>query len=82
MKKIILNDHYELGAGIGSWAKSKESHSVKHGDVRYIGKILMYAYSVYPTPWYSVYDSEVNWTPVDDKSNTYPDLYRWLKEVN
>lgn len=61
-KKIILNNKYELGCGLGSWAKSFEN-DVKSGDVRFIGGVLMYAYTVYPRKWSK---NEVNWTPVDD----------------
>jgi len=38
MKKVILDNKYELGGGLGSWAKSIEKN-VKVGDVRVIGQI-------------------------------------------
>jgi len=74
-KKVRLGE-YELGAGIGSWAMSRE-YGIKKGDVRFIGGVLMYAYSIYRRGVFK--PLEVNWTPVDDKYNTNENLREWLR---
>lgn len=73
MKKVTLTEGettYTLGGGMGSWAKSFEK-CVKVGEVRYIGGMLMYAYSIYPNWVFS--PDEVNWCPVDNIK--IPSLY-------
>lgn len=63
-KKTILNQgdiSYELGGGLGSWAKSKERKVLDIGDTRVIGGILM---SVYMAD-YGFLINKYDWTPVD-----------------
>ncbi len=79
-KKVILDNKYELGGGLGSWAKSRESVTINKGDVRVIGGILMYAYSIYRTNSFSIIGDEVNWCPVDTKLG-FDDLRDWVKNV-
>lgn len=79
-KKILYNNgvQYELGGGMGSWAKSFEN-GVKHGDVRRINLVLMYAYTVRHK--YAIFlfkKSEVNWCPVDETFNTPENLRNWM----
>lgn len=82
MKKVILNDKYELGGGMGSWAKSYESATVTVGDVRLIGGVLMSAYMVRSPSFFSLKADEVHWTPVDDKYNNFDNLRIWINQVN
>jgi hypothetical protein len=83
MKKVILDGKYELGGGAGSWAKSRETKTVTQGDTRVIGGILMYAYSIYPAPWYSFKKTKVNWTPVDpDIAHDFQKLQKWMANVS
>ena len=80
MKEIILDGKYELGGGLGCWAKSKERYAqVRKGDVRVIDGVLMYAFSVKQAPWYQLSDirDEVWWTPVDEKYNTMENLRKF-----
>jgi hypothetical protein len=77
MKKVILNEKYELGAGLGCWAKSREYVTIQPGDVRFIGGMLMYAYSVK----YCLITCEVNWTPIDHRQN-FEDLRNWMNRIN
>lgn len=82
MIRIILDDKYELGGGMGSWAKSKETVTVTKGDVRTIGGILMYAYTVYSVPWYKFTGDcrhVVNWCPVDELLNNPENLRKWMR---
>lgn len=76
MKTILLKQgdiEYQLGGGLGSWAKSFERYRVEVGTVRLIDSILMSAYTVYPK--WTVY--EINWSPIDEKFNTFENLRSW-----
>jgi len=82
MTKITIQDgKYEIGAGMGCWAKSFETVTVTKGDVRLIGGILMSAYRVeIPSIWnFKEGRDQVWWTPVDEKFNTPEDLRNWIK---
>ena len=81
MKKITLEDgRYEIGIGIGAWAKSVEDKSVTHGTVRVIGGILMCAWNIQPVNW-PWQDHEVSWHPVDDSKNMPEDLRAWVQRL-
>lgn len=74
-KEIILDGKYYLGGGLGSWAKSFEN-GVKKGDVRFIGEIVMYAYTVYRRGWFK--PDEVNWSPCDrEQCHDFSKLEQW-----
>ena len=78
-KKVTLdNDKYILGGGMGSWAKSYESATINKGDVRLIGRVLMYAYTIYNS-WKD--GQEVTWCPVDEKFNTPDNLRNWMNNL-
>jgi hypothetical protein len=77
MKKIILNDKYELGLGMGSWAKSNENNVII-GECRKINGIVMYAYSIYKRELFRL--DEVNWCPVDESFNTIENLRSWVNK--
>lgn len=62
-RKITLGEKYVLGGGFGSWAKSIE-RGARVGDVRMIGGVLMYAYSIHSRGPFR--KKEVNWVPVDE----------------
>lgn len=84
MKTVILNDKYELGGGMGSWAKSRETVTVNEGDVRLIGGVLMSAYRVTRSPWWKLLGDcrdEVWWTPVDEAFNSFDNLRNWINRV-
>lgn len=82
-KKIMLDDKYELGGGLGSWAKSREAATINIGDVRVIGGILMYAYIIKEASPFNFKEGrdEVCWTPVDNKLG-FDDLREWVKNVS
>lgn len=75
MKRVILDDKYELGGGIGAWAKSHENGVLK-GEVRVIGGELMFAWVVHFRKYSK---NEVWWVPVD-KSRSYDNaqLRLWM----
>ena len=85
MNRIIIeNGKYEIGDGLGCWAKSSEVVTVTEGDVRLIGGILMFAYHVERSPWYKITGDcrdVVNWTPVDNTFNTYENLRSWKRAI-
>ena len=82
MKKILYiqgDVTYELGGGLGSWAKSVEKKVVK-GTTRFIGEVLMYAYTVYPKGCFNKY--EINWCPVDrDLCHDFDKLRSWKNNL-
>jgi len=81
-KLTIENGRYSLdGLGLGCWAKSEEYHTVVEGEVRVIGKVLMYAYKVYRPKWFEAKPDIVWWTPVDDSFNTFENLSNWKKSL-
>lgn len=74
MKKIILNEMYEIGGGIGAWAISQE-RGIKLGDCRVIGEILMHASTIYKRGFFK---TEIWWTPVDRAlCHDYDKLREW-----
>lgn len=77
MIKIILDNKYELGGGMGCWAKSFENN-IKVGHVRVIGGKLMKATYVYIKRWKP---NEVWWTPVDEnrESTDWDAMKEWIK---
>lgn len=75
-KKVYLGK-YTLGGGMGSWAKSYE-RGVEKGEVRVIGGVLMYAYSIY---FRGLLPKEINWVPVDDKSNSWEQMSKWITNL-
>ena len=77
MTKIILDDKYEIGLGIGCWAKSIEKYSVVEGDVRLIGNVLMSAYNIEPLNF--VFGNRVWWKPIDDNFNSNENYRKWVK---
>jgi len=84
MKKIMLNNKYELGMGFGCWARSFESATINEGDVRLIGGLLMNAWKVYPCPWWKLTGEcrdEVWWTPVDRKCYDAEFQRNWVATV-
>lgn len=80
MKKVILTQgeiEYELGLGIGSWARSIESDIIE-GDTRVINDILMQAKYVYRDNWWFA-SLTVNWAPVDKEfGREYNNLQKWM----
>jgi len=82
MKKIILDDKYEIGSGIGCWAESRETVTVTKGDVRFIGGILMKAYLITETSFFARDGRDIVWwTPCDEKFNDYNNLRKWTKNL-
>lgn len=83
MKKVILDDKYELGGGLGSWAKSLETITVTKGDVRLIGGLLMYAYTIVPASFFNFKEGRdvVNWVPIDYEFNTFDNLHKWINSL-
>ena len=80
-KKIILDNKYELGGGMGSWAKSYE-YDVKLGDVRVIGGKLMYAYSIYNRYFvFIILTPKINWCPVDETLKFDVDMKKWIASL-
>lgn len=81
MKKIVIDNKYELGNGMGCWAKSYENYEINEGEVRFIDHILMYAYQIYPPSFWSFKSTtEVWWTPVDYSYNTPENLRKWINK--
>ncbi len=78
-KQITLEDnrYVDVGTGMGCWAKSWE-RGVKIGDVRVIGRILMYATYVYP---HRFWVSRISWTPVSGEYNTPENLRNWVNNL-
>lgn len=79
-KKVILDGKYELGIGVGCWAKSYE-RNVKVGDLRKIGDKLMFAYNVWPKSgfFFMFTTYEVNWVPVDAQdTGEYNNMRAWV----
>lgn len=81
MKKITLTDSnglsYELGTGLGFWAKSIEKRTLDIGDTRVIGGILMCIYLAN----YGVLKATYNWVPVDEKFNTFENQKKWKSSL-
>ena len=78
MKKITIEDgRYEVGEGVGAWAKSHES--VERGTVRVIGGKLMEAKYIWSRRWWQ--EPVICWTPVDDKGNSYEALRAWMASL-
>lgn len=79
-KKVVLTQgevDYELGGGLGCWARSTEERRLDVGDTRVINGILM---SVYKAK-YKFFDSEYTWTPVDEKYNSFENLTLWINKA-
>lgn len=82
MSKIMIeNEKYELGTGMGCWAKSFEAVFVTKGDVRLIGGLLMSAYRIETMSFWNFIEGryEVWWTPITDSFNTPENLKNWIK---
>lgn len=77
MKTIIYN-RYEIGIGLGCWAKSDEYDTVREGDVRYIGGILMHAYVIRRK---FLFKYIVSWCPIDDQINTMEKMKEWINKL-
>ncbi len=77
-KTITIEDgRYEVGFGIGAWAKSKEKKTVQKGDVRVIAKVLMHAWSIQ-----NCYGkNNVWWVPVYENENSPDDLRKWINNL-
>lgn len=75
-KKIILDDKYEVVGLAGAWCTSKEDRHVEVGDVRYIGRKLMYAYTVE----YKMMYFKVNWSAVEN-STDYEEIRKWIASL-
>jgi len=69
---------YELGGGMGSWAKETTflHPKVNLGDTRVIKGVLMYAYSIHLTSGFFNYT--VHWCPVDSQLNDWSKLREWV----
>lgn len=87
-KKITYKQgdiEYELGGGLGSWAKSLETVTVNIGDVRVIGKKLMCAFIIRRASMWNFKEGrdEVCWMPVDDAEKQYlfPDIKKWMDSL-
>lgn len=72
--KVTLGK-YELGGGMGCWARSFENN-VDVGEVRVIGEVLMHSRYVYRRKWSK---NEISWVPVDDKLNGFSQLKDWIR---
>jgi len=86
MKKVILTQGdiiYELGIGLGNWAKSLETVTINQGDVRLIGGILMYAYIIKEASFFNLTDgrTQVTWAPVDENFNTFDNQTKWKNSL-
>lgn len=80
-KRILFdNDRYEVGLGMGQWAKSVESKPVDLGSVRVVGGVLMYAYSQHKFG-FGFGSWEISWVPVDDKANTPNGMRVWVASL-
>lgn len=76
--KTVIFGRYVLGGGLGSWAKSFE-RGVKRGEMRCIGGIAMYAYTIYPR-WFRA--PEVNWCPIDrELCHDFDKLKVWMTSL-
>lgn len=87
MKQILYTqggDTYELGGGLESWAMSRESKKIKKGEVRYIGGIVMYAYTIERCSFLGLrLDKDiVHWCPVDSElCHNSEKLVTWKNNV-
>lgn len=82
-KKIILDDRYKVVGYLGCWVQSKETVTVNVGDVRYIGGLLMYAYTVHRASFFNLIDGRdtVNWVVADEKRNTMESIREWVDSL-
>lgn len=84
MKKVTIeNGRYEIGGGMGCWAKSMETTTINKGDVRLIGGVLMYAYRIRVASFWNFKEGrdEVWWTPVDEEFNNSQNLRNWVNNL-
>lgn len=80
MKTVILTQgdlDYELGVGLGNWAKSKEDNHLEIGHTRVIGGILMAVYM----RKLKMFKSEYTWTPVDRDFNSFENQREWRNSL-
>lgn len=80
MKKVTLDLNgtiYELGGGLGAWAKSREN-GVKRGTVRMIGGVLLYAWAIHQRGWFGPH--EVYWAPAERDFNSVENLRKFVAQ--